>query len=304
MKNYNFNTAEELLILTEKYKLPISEIVLKYTAALEESTETKIKKEMLRRYHIMKDSIKGGLSDSTRSKSGLSGGDSIKINKIKSTDSLLGSTLLNAITYAFAIQEHNARFGKIVAFPTAGSAGTVPAVLVASQKTLKLTDQIVSNIMFTAAGIGMITGENAMLAGASGGCQAEVGSACAMAAGALTELRGGTPQQVFHAASIALKGLLGLVCDPIGGLVEAPCVKRNATAVANAFMASEVALAGVQSNVPYDEVVSAMKNIASHMACELKETAKGGLATTKTGLKIAEMFKQTNDVCNGCTHCG
>jgi len=140
--------------------------------------------------------------------------------------------------------------------------------------------------MFTSAGIGMIIGNNAMLAGATGGCQAEVGSASAMAAAALTELRGGSPDQCFQAAAIALKGLLGLVCDPIGGLVEAPCVKRNATAIANAFMASDLALAGIVSNVPFDEVVEAMRNIGRSMPASLRETAKGGLAATETGKRV------------------
>lgn len=303
MNKYEFNSAKELINLTNEFNTKISDIVLNYSVIEEGQTIEYFLTEMERRYSIMKTSIKGGLAEDSRSKSGLSGGDAQKLDAFNKDNSLLGNTLGNAVKYAFAIQEHNARFGRIVAFPTAGSAGTVPAVIFAAQESLKLPDSEVAKSMFTAGGIGMITGENAMLAGAMGGCQAEVGTAAAMAAGALTELRGGTPEQVFHAASIALKGMLGLVCDPIGGLVEAPCVKRNATAVSNAYMASEVAMAGIESNIPYDQVIIAMRNIAERMPCEFKETAKGGLAITKVGRKVNKLIGLKSSNCGKCTMC-
>lgn len=303
MNKYEFNSADELIGLANHNNLKISDVVIEYSMIAEEQSRGELLKEMERRYGIMKQSIEGGLQIDSRSKSGMSGGDAKKLNEFNTNDSLLGDTLLNAVKYAFAIQEYNARFGRIVAFPTAGSAGTVPAVLVAAEKAINLSEAEVSKVMFTAAGIGMITGENAMLAGAMGGCQAEVGTASAMAAGALTELRGGTPEQVFNAASIALKGMLGLVCDPIGGLVEAPCVKRNATAVSNAYMASEVVMAGVESNVPYDQVIVAMCNIARRMPCEFKETAKGGLAITPVGKRVGRKVGIKSSPCSKCALC-
>lgn len=294
MEEVEFHSAAQLVKLSDDLDVPISEIVLMKSASDFEITQKELEKEMRERIGVIRDSINKGLKISTRSKSGLSGGDAKKIDdyankcykKISKTNSLLSKTLLRAIKYSFAIMEQNARFGRIVALPTAGSAGTVPGALFSAAEDLKLSDTKLIHSMFTAGGIGMVIGENATLAGASGGCQAEVGAASAMAAGALTEMREGSAKQVFDAAAIALKGLLGLVCDPIGGLVECPCVKRNSTAISNSFMASELALAGVESNVDFDSVLVAMNNISKLMAPELKETAKGGLAITEKGREV------------------
>ena len=288
METYSFLTAQDLLTLAETRHLTLGQIVLKHAAEEQNQTEAELMAEMGVRLQVAREAVAKGLEISDRSKSGLTGGDAKRLRAYQPQHLLLGSTLLKAVTYSFAIMEHNARFGRIVAFPTAGSSGAVLATLLAAQEELKASDEAVILAMFASAGIGIIIAEHAMLAGATGGCQAEVGSASAMAAASLTELRGGTPSQALHAASICLKGMLGLVCDPIGGLVEAPCVKRNATGVSNAFMSSEIALAGVESNVPFDEVVDAMRNIAKQLPSTLRETAKGGLAITPTGKRVWE----------------
>ncbi len=287
MAEYQFTTAERLLSLCEKHKKSIGEIVVLNSIEEQNLTEAELFHEMSKRFTVMVASIEKGMKITQRTPSGLSGGDAKKLDKYSTTNLLLGKTLFNAVKYSFAIMETNARFGRIVAFPTAGSAGTVPGTLFAAHETLKTTEKEVLLAIFAAAAVGIITGQNAMLAGAMGGCQAEVGTAAAMAACGLTQLRGGTPGQCLNAASICLKGMLGLVCDPIAGLVEAPCVKRNATGISNAFMASEISMAGIETNVPYDEVVVAMANVAKLMAVELRETARGGLAITKTGQRVA-----------------
>ncbi|MBD3329190.1 L-serine ammonia-lyase, iron-sulfur-dependent, subunit alpha [Candidatus Dojkabacteria bacterium] len=296
MEYTEFKSASELIKICKEKRKGVGKIVISNSASDLDTTQKELKAEMKSRITIIRESIQKGLKISKRSKSGLSGGDAKKIDsyakksytKVSKTNPLLGKTLLKAIKYSFAIMEQNARFGRIVALPTAGSAGTVPGALFAAADDLKLSDSKLIDSMFVAGGIGMITGENAMLAGATGGCQAEVGTASAMAAGALTSMRGGSPKQIFDAAAIALKGLLGLVCDPIAGLVECPCVKRNSTAISNSYMASELVLAGVESNVNFDEVLVAMNNVAKLMAPELKETARGGLAISQTGKEVAE----------------
>lgn len=290
-KLFSFKSAGELIDICKQNKLKIDQAVVNYTILERGMKKQDIIDEMHRRVGIVRETIEAGLKDETRSGSGLSGGDAVKFENW-AEKSILGEAMTKALTYSFAIMEQNAKFRRIVAFPTAGSAGTVPASLFAAVEVLDLSEKELVNAIITATGVGMITGENTCLAGARGGCQAEVGTASAMAAAALTQLRGGSVEDCFNAAAIALKGLLGLVCDPIAGLVEAPCVKRNATAIANAFMASEITLAGVKSNVDYDEALVAMSNVAKHMANELKETAKGGLAITKCAQDVESRIYQ------------
>ena len=182
----------------------------------------------------------------------------------------------------------NAVMGRIVACPTAGSCGIVPAVLYAAMKRHKKKEEDILRALFTAAGIGMVIDQNASIAGAAGGCQAECGSAAGMAAGALAELAGGTPQQVGNAAALAIKNLLGLACDPVAGLVEVPCVKRNGFAAVHAMLAADMSLAGVESVIPVDEVIEAMNRIGRALPKSLRETSEGGLAVTKTGLAMAK----------------
>ncbi|MBD3362721.1 L-serine ammonia-lyase, iron-sulfur-dependent, subunit alpha [Candidatus Dojkabacteria bacterium] len=291
MQHLDFLTTKELLQVCKKHNITIAKATIIKSCNDENLTEKQLIERMEERIEISRNAISDGLKNTKRTKSGLSGGDAKRLDKYESENNLISKALFKAIKYSFSITEQNARFKRIVALPTAGSSGTVPGALIAAQEELGKTEEELINAFFSAGAVGLITAENASISGAAGGCQAEVGTASAMAAAALTEMRGGSPEQAMNAASIALKGLLGLVCDPIAGLVECPCVKRNATGIANAFMASEISLANVKSNVDYDEVLVAMNNVSKHMATELRETAKGGLAITKTGKKVAKLME-------------
>ena len=196
---------------------------------------------------------------------------------------LTGPLLGGALYRALAVSELNASMGRIVAAPTAGSCGIVPAAVLTMQEQYKLTERECVMSLFTASAVGMVIANNASLAGAQGGCQAECGSASAMAAAAIVELAGGAPDMIGSAIATALKNILGLVCDPVAGLVEIPCIKRNASGVAGAFVAAELALAGIRSAIPADEVIWSMKKVGDVMPAALKETAEGGLAATPTG---------------------
>jgi L-serine dehydratase len=286
MTKIRFDSASDLIKQADKSTKTIGQLVIEQTKNSQLISSDEVIADMHKRIVIMEESIKKGLQNTGRTKSGLAGGDAVLLKKYKSAKQIISKTQLKALSYSFAIMEQNARFGKIVALPTAGSAGTVPGSLIAVFEDLNLNRDDLIDAFFTAGAVGILVASKASVAGAVGGCQAEVGTASAMAAAGLTQLRKGTPSQCFNAAAIALKGLLGLVCDPVAGLVECPCIKRNATAISNAFMASELTLAGVRSNIPFDEVVMAMNNVSKLMAQELKETAKGGLATTPTGEKI------------------
>ena len=201
--------------------------------------------------------------------------------------------------------EFNAAMGRIVAAPTAGSCGILPAALLTMQAEKQIPERDCVMSLFTASAVGMVIANNASLAGAQGGCQAECGSAAAMAAAAIVELAGGTPKMAEHAIAIAIKNILGLVCDPVAGLVEIPCIKRNASGVAGAFVAAELALAGIESAIPADEVIWTMKKVGDAMSSTLKETAEGGLAATPTGRRLHEhVFGTAREAHSGCSGCG
>lgn len=295
---YNFHTGTELLKLTQKHKAPISEIVIRHEMALSDRTREEVIARMEKRAKVMKEAIRGFLKHSEKSVSGMSGSTTPKLKKFlrSSKKTLLNKLALKAMTYAIATGENNAAMGRIVAFPTAGSSGVIPGVLLALQEELKLGEKELIAGMFTAAGIGIIIAENATLAGSEGGCQAEIGSSTAMAAAAATELLGGTPKQCFAAAALALKNLLGLSCDPVGGMVEVPCIKRSGLAAVYTLAAVDLALMGVESFIPFDQVVAAMSNIGKLLSPKLRETALGGLALSpeakkiekKLGIKIEE----------------
>ena len=240
---------------------------------------------------VMRESIEVGLNSERRSLSGLVGGDAVKVeSRRKKRESLVGELMSGVIARALAVAEVNACMGKIVAAPTAGSCGVLPAVLLTVEETLEVSERELLLALFTAAGLGMIIAERANVSGAMGGCQAEIGSAAAMAAAGAVELAGGSPRQTADAAAIAMKSMLGLVCDPVAGLVEVPCVKRNATGASIALAAAEMALSGVKSAIPIDEVIDTMDRIGKQMPCALKETAQGGLAVTPTGRRIQADF--------------
>lgn len=243
--------------------------------------------------HVMEESIAIGLTGIT-SMGGLVGGNGKKMEAYRNESadrSIVGSVMSKAIMIALAVGEANASMGRIVAAPTAGASGTLPAVLFSLAESRGFSMPELAKALVVAGAIGMVIASRASLSGAAGGCQAECGSAAAMAAGAAVELYQGSPEQVGQAVAIALKNMLGLVCDPVAGLVEVPCVKRNAGAAAQAMVAAEMAVAGVQSVIPVDEVIDAMASVGNAMSCTLKETAQGGLAASPTGMSLAnELF--------------
>ncbi|QUL98460.1 MAG: L-serine ammonia-lyase, iron-sulfur-dependent, subunit alpha [Candidatus Fermentithermobacillus carboniphilus] len=242
---------------------------------------------------VMKEAVEEGLRDpARRSRSGLSGGDAAKVaRRLTLGKCFPGNDLLaRAISYSLAVSEVNACMGKIVAAPTAGSCGIVPGTFFALKEALSLEDEALVDALCAAGLVGQVIAEKATLSGAEGGCQAECGSAAAMAACGLTQMGGGTPEDCIHAAALALKGLMGLVCDPVAGLVEIPCVKRNATSSAVAIASAEMALSGVRSFIPPDEVISAMAQVGRSIPESLRETSRGGLAATETGRSVASKF--------------
>ncbi|NNJ28238.1 L-serine ammonia-lyase, iron-sulfur-dependent, subunit alpha [Lacrimispora defluvii] len=286
-----YNTVEELVEAAASSHKKISEIVLEQQAGDMESTIEEVYATMESSFDVMRQSVISGLDETLRSPSGLSGGSAAKLKKaVEEGKNHYGHLLGNAISMALAVTEFNSCMGKIVAAPTAGSCGVIPAALISVMDEYDLPKHDIVMSLFTASAIGMVIAKCASIAGAEGGCQAEVGSASAMAAAALTEIFDGTPQMVSDSCAIALKNTMGLVCDPVAGLVEVPCIKRNAMGVANAFTASELACAGIKSVIPADEVILAMRQVGQLMSTSLKETAEGGLAATPTGCRLCRQI--------------
>lgn len=285
----NYHSLYELTKIAKEENCRISHIVLAQQAEQMEIPAEEIYEKMRENYHVMASCIQPGCAPDLKSTSGLTGGDAYKMRQaVEAGKNLTGSLLGGALYRALAISELNAAMGRIVAAPTAGSCGILPAAVLTMQEEKGLSEEDCVMSLFTASAIGMVIAANASLAGAEGGCQAECGSASAMAAGAIVELMGGTPQMVDSAVAIAIKNILGLVCDPVAGLVEIPCIKRNASGVAGAFVAAELALAGISSAIPADEVIMAMKRVGDTMPSTLRETGEGGLAATPTGKKLCE----------------
>lgn len=255
----------------------ISDIAIKETIKKINISEDKALDLMKERFKIMKESSKKYLDKDGNGK--LISGICKKFNE---NDNLSGENISKAVKYAFSIMETNISMGKIVAAPTAGSSGVLAGGLISIMENEGINEEKIIKVLFTAGYIGEYIAENATLAGAEGGCQAEIGSASAMLAASLVELRGGSIDEAYNASAIALKNMLGLVCDPVAGLVESPCIKRNAIGISNAFISAQIALSGIKSIIPFNEVVTAMDKIGKKMPCSLKETSKGGLAKTKT----------------------
>jgi len=246
---------------------------------------TVLKASMEAELGVMEESIASGRATHTRSRSGLTGGDAARV---ADGPAVMGASFRDALADALAVGETNARMGRIVAAPTAGSSGVVPSVLLAVARTQDSSRAELVSALFAAGAVGAVMASRATLSGAAGGCQAEIGAAAAMAAAAGTELCGGTPDACGQAAAIALQAQLGLVCDPVGGLVELPCVVRNATGTAIALAAIELALSGMRFPIPFDEVVVAMGQVGRSLPPSLRETALGGLAATPTGRALGE----------------
>ena len=278
----DYTSVQELCSEAEKRGLTISQVVLEDQAQQMERTQEDIFAEMEHRLTVMEEAVQAGLNPDLRSTSGLTGGDSAKLMDYAQTGGLTGSFFNRALARGMAVAEYNGAMGKIVAAPTAGSCGILPGTVVSLLQEGKCSRKEAVMALFTAGGIGMVIAQKASIAGAQGGCQAECGSASAMAAAALVELGGGSPTQAGHACAIALNNQMGLVCDPVAGLVEVPCIKRNISGIAIAFSAAELALAGIDSKIPVDECIQAMKQVGDSMPCALKETALGGLAATPT----------------------
>ncbi|MEW4411731.1 L-serine ammonia-lyase, iron-sulfur-dependent, subunit alpha [Clostridium sp. AN503] len=286
----DFKNARELIKVCSENQLKISEVMRLRECELAETTADKIECRMERVLEIMKESAVTPIKNPGRSMGGLIGGEAKKLSVHHSEGKdICGTVLGRGIAYAMAVLEVNSSMGLIVAAPTAGSSGIVPGLLLALQKEYDIADKNVIDALFNAGAIGYLAMRNATVAGAVGGCQAEVGVASAMAASAAVELMGGTPQQSLDAASTVLMNMLGLVCDPVGGLVEYPCQNRNAAGVANALIAAEMALAGIPQLIPFDEMMNTMYSVGKKLPAELRETALGGCAATPTGCQFCPM---------------
>ena len=283
----DFNNAKGLLELCENNNLSISEVMKIREFEEGISSKEEIKNKMKRVLEIMRDSATMPVNTPIKSMGGLIGGEAGKLNKYR--EKSIGGVLLNkAIMYAMAVLECNASMGLIVAAPTAGSSGVVPGLILAIQDEYSFSDEKVMDALFTAGAIGYLAMRNATVAGAVGGCQAEMGVAASMAAAGAVELMGGSPRQCLDAASTVLMNMLGLVCDPVGGLVEYPCQNRNASGVANALVAAELSLSGIKQLIPFDEMLDTMYKIGKRMPVELRETALGGCAVTPSACDVCK----------------
>ena len=275
----DFKKAAELLSLCKEYDKPISQIMMDHECEMTEKPLDEIRSRMAVSLQIMKDATKEAINQPSQSMGGLIGGESRKLSDLQSSGkNIAGNLISKAIAYSMGVLEVNASMGLIVAAPTAGSSGVIPGVLLALQEEYDFTDDQIIDALFTCSAIGYLAMLNATVAGAVGGCQAEIGVAAAMAAAAVVELMGGTPEQCTDAASTVLMNMLGLVCDPVGGLVEYPCQNRNASGASNAIVAAEISLAGIHQLIPLDEMMDIMYTVGKKLPAELRETALGGCA--------------------------
>ena len=288
----SFKALEEIVDITKKTDRPFWEVVLAEELSESQQTREEALAKMENLYQAMKEADQN-YDSSLKSHSQLVGGDGEKIARaIKNGTMICGDFIGRVMEKAIKMGESNACMKRIVAAPTAGSCGVIPAVLLTYAEQNEIDEMRIIEALFVAAGIGEIIAHRAFIAGATGGCQAEIGSASAMAAGALAYLRDGDADTIVHAAALALKSLLGLACDPVAGLVEVPCVKRNVIGAVNALTSVDMALAGIRSQIPPDQVIDAMRLIGNAMPAALKETGEGGLAITPTGLAIAKGLKE------------
>lgn len=281
-----YDSIAALCGAAEQAQTTISALALADQAEQMEISEEELYARMERNLHVMIEAVHEGMNPKLRSASGLTGGDAAKMKAYAKTGGLTGSFLNRAMSRAIAVSEYNAAMGKIVASPTAGSCGILPGTVVSMLEEGKCDERAAVMALITAGVIGIVIAEKASIAGAQGGCQAECGSASAMAAAALVELAGGKPAQAANACAMAIKNQLGLVCDPVAGLVEIPCIKRNVSGIAIAFTSAEMALAGIESKIPADECIGAMRQVGDLLPCSLKETAQGGLAATPTAIRL------------------
>ena len=283
-----YQSVEELVNDARKKQVPISELMVQQEMQTSHRSREDIWEQMRKNYRVMKEAVEKGLTgDGVFSPTGLTGGEAVKLmNYRKRGKSLSGDDLLIAVENAIATNEVNASLGIICATPTAGSSGTLPGVMFGIKDKLGLDENQMVQMLFCASGFGMVIANNAMISGAAGGCQAEVGSASGMAAAAAVEIAGGSPEESSEALAMALSNLLGLVCDPVAGLVEIPCVKRNAIGAVNALISADMALAGLTNKIPADDVIEAMRRVGKNLPPSLRETGLGGLAATREGIRL------------------
>ncbi|MDO5094918.1 MAG: L-serine ammonia-lyase, iron-sulfur-dependent, subunit alpha [Peptostreptococcaceae bacterium] len=284
-RKYDFADGVSLLKMTKEYNLSIAELMLEREMEVFGKKKEDIMAALLHSYEIMKRSTKKPLEQKLKTMGGLIGGEAKMMMENKSP--ITGEFFRRVIAYSMAVLEQNSSMGLIVAAPTAGSSGVIPGSFVALQEEHGFSDEKMLDALLTAGAIGYIITRNATVSGAEGGCQAEIGSAAAMAAGAIVELFGGTPKQALDAASTAIANMLGLVCDPIAGLVESPCQKRNAMGATNAIISADITLSGSGNPIPFDETVSAMYSVGRALPFELRESALGGLAGTPAGCSLS-----------------
>lgn len=282
--SYLYDTIEDIVRLADRESISFSEVVLRAEIESTDSTKEDVLTEIRRRIQIFKESVRDGIEDTRRSKSGMSGGQAKQLDDRKPV--FLSDLTYRALRYAISVNEANAKMFRIVACPTAGACGILPGVMQAVGEVYNCDDQAYINGFLAAAGVGNVVTNQACVAGAVGGCQAEVGTAAAMAAACAVAMMGGTTEEVVTAMTLCMKNVLGLVCDPVAGLVEVPCVKRNGIYAIHALAAAEMAMAGLRSRIPADEVIGAMDSIGRALPEALRETSEGGLARTKTGMDI------------------
>ncbi|MFD2729730.1 L-serine ammonia-lyase, iron-sulfur-dependent, subunit alpha [Enterococcus camelliae] len=288
-----FYSIADLVEQANQYQ-SIAELMIATEEEMTGRSRKEIERLMERNLSVMEQSIEEGVAG-VKSVTGLTGGDATKMNDYLDKGTFMsGKTILTAVRNAIAVNEVNAKMGLICATPTAGSAGVVPGVLMACREKLQLSREQQLDFLFTAGAFGLVIANNASISGAEGGCQAEVGSASAMASAALVAANGGTAHQSAQAVAITLKNMMGLICDPVAGLVEVPCVKRNALGSSQAFISADMALAGIESVIPPDEVVAAMYQVGRQMPSMFRETAEGGLAMTPTAQKLTQSIMGTN----------
>lgn len=279
------SSGRELIEICREKNIPIWEYTIEEEMEKSEWERDRVIDKMRSTLHVMMSSSTYAQENQVRSLSGLIGGDAYKIKQYADRGkTLTGEFMTRAMARALSSSEVNAAMGRIAACPTAGSCGIVPAAILSAGEKLNKTEDELIHALFTAAGIGIIIAKNATLAGAEGGCQAECGSAAAMASGALVEMMGGSPEEALSAAAIVIKNVLGLVCDPVAGLVEVPCAKRNIAGTVSALTTADLVMSGVCSKIPFDEVVLAMYKVGRQLPAELRETALGGIAITPTAL--------------------
>lgn len=288
----NFSNGESLIVLCKEKNITISEVMIQREMETSDMNLEETIARMDKSYQIMKQAAHTPLENNLKSMGGLIGGEAQLLQKHRTeSNTACGYLASKAITYAMGVLEVNSSMGLIVAAPTAGSSGVIPGAFVALQEEYGYSDEQMVQALFHAGAIGYIITRNATVAGAEGGCQAEVGSASAMAASAITELMGGTPEQCLRAAAFALSNLLGLVCDPVAGLVESPCQSRNAIGVSNALISAEIALSGIKFLIPFDEMVDTMYHVGRSLPFELRESALGGCAATPSACHFCKGSK-------------